>query len=379
VSVIAIDALAGAGLQVGLTTPIEPDGASGRIKRTGLSTEIIDMHELTGVSAKRLLGLGLQSAAGAPVVVDGRLWGVLGFAWFDRHPAVSNLESRMRAFTDLAATAIANAYSRAELAASRARLVVAADETRRRIERDLHDGVQQRLVSLALAMRTACAQVPEEFHDLRLSLTEAEQGVNEALEDLQEISRGIHPAILNKGGLEPALRALARRTLLPVELSIELPERLPAAIEAVLYYLVSEAVTNATKHADAHSMLVKLGVAHGVVEAAIADDGVGGADPDRGSGLVGLRDRVESVGGTLAVESSPGRGTRLIASIPLEGGLVTSVHERDVLGGGEAPAGGDEVPPDANLGAPAPVTDTPPRATDTPAPGAEDQPPQIRM
>jgi hypothetical protein len=126
-------------------------------------------------------------------------------------------------------------------------------------------------------------------------------------------------------------------------------------------------------------MLVKLGVAHGVVEAAIADDGVGGADPDRGSGLVGLRDRVESVGGTLAVESSPGRGTRLIASIPLEGGLLTSVHERDVLGGGEAPAGGDEVPPDANLGAPAPVTDTPPRATDTPAPGAEDQPPQIRM
>jgi signal transduction histidine kinase len=194
-------------------------------------------------------------------------------------------------------------------------VLAAADETRRRIERDLHDGTQQRLVSIAVALRATQAKLPAELHEVRAQLSQSVEGPAGAVEDLQEISRGIHPAILSKGGLKPALKALARRSPVPVELDVRAP-RLPEAVEAAAYYVVSEALTNAAKHAHASVVEVVLEADARRVELAVRDDGVGGADAARGSGLVGLRDRVEALGGTLEISSELGRGTALRARIP---------------------------------------------------------------
>ncbi len=206
---------------------------------------------------------------------------------------------------------------RAELTASRARVVAAGDEARQRIERDLHDGTQQRLVSLGLELRAADAIVPAESDELRAQLARTADGLAAALEDLQEVSRGIHPAILNKGGLGPALKALARRSAMPVELDIRGDRRLPEQVEVAVYYVVSEAITNAAKHADASLVRVDLEVQDWVLRLAVQDDGAGGADPVHGSGLVGLRDRVEAIGGDLELTSPPGEGTSLHATIPV--------------------------------------------------------------
>ncbi|MDT7686874.1 MAG: hypothetical protein QOG57_7184 [Pseudonocardiales bacterium] len=208
--------------------------------------------------------------------------------------------------------------SRAELAASRARIVTAADETRRQIERDLHDGVQQRLVSLALAQRTAEATVPPELRELRAQLSRVVDGLAEALEELQEISRGIHPAILTQGGLGPALRTLARRSTVPVELELGVEVPLPGPVEVAVYYVVSEAVTNTAKHAHASTVRVAVEARDGVLELSIRDDGSGGADPTRGSGLIGLTDRVDALGGAIEVVSPVGQGTMLHITLPLD-------------------------------------------------------------
>jgi signal transduction histidine kinase len=208
--------------------------------------------------------------------------------------------------------------SRAELAASRARIVTAADATRRRIERDLHDGVQQRLVSLLLTQRTAQAMVPPGLLELQARLSELADGLAGALEELQEISRGIHPAILTDGGLPHALKTLARRSAVPVDLDVRTQTRLPAPVEVAAYYVVSEALTNAAKYARASIVNVAVEVRHGVLEVSICDDGSGGADPARGSGLIGLADRVDALGGTIEVASPVGQGTTLRVTLPLE-------------------------------------------------------------
>jgi signal transduction histidine kinase len=210
--------------------------------------------------------------------------------------------------------------SRAELAASRARIVSAADETRRRIERDLHDGVQQRLVSLLLTARTAQAMAPPELAELRAQLSGVTAGLAEALEELQEISRGIHPAILTDGGLASALKTLARRSAVPVELDVRTKTRLPEPVEVAAYYIVSEALTNTAKHARASLVGVAVDVHDGVLELSVRDDGSGGADPVRGSGLIGLTDRVDALGGTIDVASPVGRGTTLRVTLPLQAG-----------------------------------------------------------
>jgi signal transduction histidine kinase len=207
--------------------------------------------------------------------------------------------------------------SRADLAASRVRIVTAADQTRRRIERDLHDGVQQRLVSLLLAQRTAAAMVPRELGELQARLSELADGLAGALEELQEISRGIHPAILTDGGLTRALRTLARRSAIPVDLDIHIQTRLPEPVEVAAYYVVSEALTNAVKHARASVVRITAGVRDNVLELSIRDDGSGGADPARGSGLIGLTDRVDALGGTIDVASPAGQGTTLCVRLPL--------------------------------------------------------------
>jgi signal transduction histidine kinase len=188
----------------------------------------------------------------------------------------------------------------------------------RRIERDLHDGTQQRLVSLALALSVAQTAVPPELDELRAGLSETASGLADALEDLREVARGIHPAILSHGGLGAALKTLARRSPVPVQLDIRAERRLPEAVGVAAYYVVSEALTNAARHARASVVHVELKAEDSTVELAIRDDGVGGARPDRGSGLIGLRDRVEALGGTIEIQSSPGRGTSLLARIPID-------------------------------------------------------------
>ncbi len=210
--------------------------------------------------------------------------------------------------------------SRTELAASRARIVTAADQTRRQIERDLHDGVQQRLVSLALEQRSAQEMVPPELHELQAQLSRVVDGLVGALEELQEISRGIHPAILAQGGLAAALKTLARRSAVPVELEVRAETRLPEPVEVAVYYVMSEALTNTAKHAHASAVHVAVEARDGMLELSIRDDGSGGADPTRGSGLIGLSDRVDALGGTIKVASPIGQGTTLLVTLPIEEG-----------------------------------------------------------
>ena len=208
--------------------------------------------------------------------------------------------------------------SRAELAASRARIVTAADQTRRQIERDLHDGVQQRLVSALLGQRMAQALTPPELHELRVQLSEVADGLQGALDELQEISRGIHPAILAQGGLAAALKALARRQVVRVELEVHAQTRLPEPAEVAAYYIVSEALTNTAKHANASAVRVVVEAHEGMLELFIRDDGRGGANPAGGSGLIGLADRVDALGGTIQVVSPVGQGTMLHVALPIE-------------------------------------------------------------
>jgi PAS domain S-box-containing protein len=204
-----------------------------------------------------------------------------------------------------------------EVSASRARIAAAADQTRTRIERDLHDGIQQRLVSLALALRSAIDTVPPPLHELGSELSGILEGLTNALDEVREIAHGIHPAILSHGGLEPALRMLARRSAVPVELAVSIERRLPPPIELAAYYVVSEALTNATKYAQASVVNVAVETDDAILQLTIRDDGIGGADATNGSGLVGLGDRVDAVGGTLAVSSKSGQGTQVSAEIPL--------------------------------------------------------------
>jgi signal transduction histidine kinase len=249
-------------------------------------------------------------------VVEGRLWGAMVVGASEELPP--DAEDRMEKVGELVATAIANAESKSELAASRRRIVAASDDARRRIERDLHDGTQQRLVSLGLALRAAQSDLPSDLSDLRAELARIATGLAGAVEELQALSRGIHPAILAQGGLAPALRTLARRSAIPVALDLRIGTRLPASIEVAAYYVMSEALANAAKHAQASRIDISVTPRDGRLMLSIRDDGIGGADRSRGSGLVGLTDRVEALGGSISVESPPGAGTRIASELPLE-------------------------------------------------------------
>jgi len=271
--------------------------------------------------------VGFRSAIGTPIIVEGRLWGTISVASQREQPLPADTEARLVSFTELVATAIANADSRAELMASRARIVAAADETRRRIERDLHDGTQQQLVSLMLDIRTVEADVravhatvPPALAELEGSLARIAERAESVFDHVREISQGIHPAILSEQGLTPALRALARRSAVPVELDLRTGRRLPGQVEVAAYYAVSEALANAAKHARASAVHVELDVPDvpdATLRLAIRDDGIGGADPAKGSGLTGLHDRIEAVGGTLDVTSPAEGGTTLLIKIPV--------------------------------------------------------------
>jgi PAS domain S-box-containing protein len=316
-AIVASSGTASDELPVGSRVKLESELALTMVVRTGRSARVDGYSGASEFVGRRAQRLGIRCAVGVPIMVGGSLWGAIA-AGTDREQFPADAEQRMADFTELLATAIANADSRAELAASRRRIVAAADEARRRIERDLHDGTQQRLVSLGLAVRAAEANVPPERRDLRADLSLVATTLAAAVEDLQEISRGIHPAILSAGGLGPALRTLARRSAIPVELDLTTDVRLPQPIEVAAYFVTSEALANATKHAQASGIEVSLALRDGGLLLSIRDDGVGGADPGGGSGLVGLRDRVEALGGTIRIDSPPGDGTSLVITLPLD-------------------------------------------------------------
>jgi signal transduction histidine kinase len=233
-------------------------------------------------------------------------------------PLPAGTESRIGQFTELVAMAILNVQTRSDLAASRARIVAATDETRRRFERDLHDGVQQRLVSLSLKLLAAETMTPPGREALGGQLARVMEELTGVLDDLRELSRGIHPAILTEGGLGPALKTLARRSAVPVKLGVRVGKRLEEHVEVAAYYVVSEALANAAKHAQASIVEIDVEARNGILDLAIHDDGVGGADTARGSGLIGLTDRVEALGGTIAIVSPAGEGTSLHIELPVE-------------------------------------------------------------
>ena len=305
-------------VMVGASEEIDPIGnrlgfddavTSAEVYRTGRSARV----KQDSARARRR---GIASTVASPIIVEGRMWGVIAVNAAEELPP--DTEERLEKFTELVTTAIANAEGKSELAASRRRIVTASDEARRKIERDLHDGTQQRLVSLGLAVRAAEANLPPERDDLRAQLSGVATGLVAAVEDLQEISRGIHPAILSKGGLAPALRSLAHRSAIPVDLEITADVRLEEPIEVAAYFVASEALANAAKHSAASRIDVSLAQRDGSLVLSVRDDGVGGADAARGSGLVGLTDRVEALGGSIHVYGRAGEGTQITAEFPLE-------------------------------------------------------------
>jgi signal transduction histidine kinase len=303
-------------MPVGERFSLDGPSAAAAVWRTGRAARM-DSHDYAAAAA-RIRALGLCSAVGAPIMAGSQVWGaaIAGSSRSDAFPP--SAEQRVSDFADLITIAIANANARAELRASRARIVAAADETRRRIERDLHDGAQQRLVSLGLKLRLAEESVSPEQTTLRAQISDVVTGLVGVSDELREIARGIHPAILSRGGLGPTLKTLARRCPVPVELDVAIPRRLPDYVEVAGYYLVAEALTNVAKHA--HASLVQLAVKAEDDELylSIRDDGVGGADVRKGSGLIGLVDRVEALGGQITIASRLGDGTSLVVNIPLE-------------------------------------------------------------
>ena len=307
---------AGDAFKLGMRLPATEDTGIGQVLRTGAPARVHDYTERPGEIADNMRLMSYRSSVSAPIVVAGILWGAVGIASVEPLPV--DTEARLSAFCELVSLAVASAQARADLSASRARLVKAGDEQRRKLERNLHDGAQQRLVSLALTIRLARRQLESGSDAVAASLEGAAKELDLALEELRELARGLHPAALTEQGLGPALTGVANR--LPIEVDVSAPEeRLPENIEATAYYIVSEALTNVVKHAEATRARVDMALAGDVLKFEVTDDGRGGADPSGGSGILGLRDRAEAVGGTLFVISPPGKGTVVTAQLPLSG------------------------------------------------------------
>jgi signal transduction histidine kinase len=297
----------------------EGENVSAKVWHTGRPARMDSYQRAPGKIAARMRDLGIRSRVGAPIIVNDRVWGMALVGSRRADPLPAGTEESVGEFADLVATAIAAATSRAELVESRRRIVAAADETQRRLERNLHDGAQQRAVSLGLQLRTAEDLVPSELGALRERLSLISTGLTELCEELREISHGMHPAVVSRGGLGPALKSLARRSTIPVTLDVAVQKRLPEVVEVAAYYVVAEAFTNAAKHAQASQLAVCANVDDENLHLLVRDDGIGGADFDKGSGLIGLKDRVEALSGQLTLSSTVEKGTSLTATIPLRG------------------------------------------------------------
>jgi signal transduction histidine kinase len=306
-------------LPVGEPVTVEAESVAAAVLRTGRAARIDAFNNAVEAAAdgSHLRDLGIRSMVVAPIMVDARMWGlaVVGSSWPEALPA--DTEARVGEFAELVATAIAAATTRAELIVSHARIITAADDARRRLERDLHDGAQQRLISLALQLRTAQASLAPQQEALKEQLDQVISGLSAVSEELREISHGIHPAILSNGGLVPACKMLARRSTVPVTLDLAVDQRLPEPVEVAAYYVLAEALTNTAKHARASHVTVRAHVTEDHLRVSIRDDGIGGANRGRGSGLVGLIDRVEALGGHIQIVSPTGNGTALHLTIPL--------------------------------------------------------------
>jgi PAS domain S-box-containing protein len=302
-------------IRAGTRLSLEGDNVSSQVHRTGRSARMDDYRAAVGPLAVVARARGVRSSLGAPIVVEGRLWGVVVSSWNEVQSPPRDAEPRLRQFTELAASAVANADHRAELVASRARVVAAADAARRKIERDLHDGAQQRLVQTVVTLRLACRAVREGDREAESVVADALEHAVEANAELRELAHGILPGVLTRDGLAAGVDVLATRLRIPVTVDVSVG-RLPAAIEASAYFVVAEALTNVAKHSGATSASVKSRAEDGTLKVEVADDGVGGADA-RGRGLLGLADRVAAFEGQLDIVSPRGGGTLLTATFPL--------------------------------------------------------------
>jgi PAS domain S-box-containing protein len=302
---------------LGARLHVDETTAMGRARETGAPARVEDWGAAEGEFAELMLRIGYRSTVAAPIIVAGTLWGTVMIGSADPLPA--DAEIRLAAFCDLVSLAVASAQAREDLQTSRARIVRAGDEQRRRLERNLHDGAQQRLVAATLLLRVAQAQLDKDTAKTAKLLQDAAGELDAGLEELRELARGLHPAALTEQGLRGALSSLEERLSLPVEITVT-DERLDRHLEATAYFIVSEALTNTVKHADASRARVTVEVQDGRLRLEISDDGKGGADTSKGTGLLGLRDRAEAEGGTLVIVSPPGRGTTITAALPLNSG-----------------------------------------------------------
>jgi PAS domain S-box-containing protein len=301
--------------QLGERLPAAENTTVGKVLTTGAPARIDDYTSLTGELPELMASIGYKSTVAAPISVAGILWGTVVVASEETLPPES--EARLAAFCELVSLAVASAQAKADLQSSRRRLVSAGDEERRRLERNLHDGAQQRLVALALTLRLARAKVDNAPEGAASLMEEASQQLEQALDELRELARGLHPAILTARGLAHALPALAGGLPIPVEVEVD-EERYEPALEATVYFIAAEALTNVVKHAKADGARVTVTRGETTLRLEITDDGCGGADPSGGSGILGLHDRASAIGGQLSVISSPGRGTVVTATLPLE-------------------------------------------------------------
>jgi signal transduction histidine kinase len=302
-------------LPVGLVLPLDGDSAIIRVRKTGGPARVDTYASLEGATAEEVRPTGLRSSVAAPIEVDGRIWGALAIGTFKDDRFAEDTAERLTDFAELASLAIASAAAREQLLDSRARLVQAADGERRRLERNLHDGAQQRLVAISLALRLVQAKLNQGPDAVGPLLERAIEDMARATEELRELARGLHPALLAEHGLGTALGGLVERAPVPVTLSVP-AERLSEPVEVALYYVVGEALTNVAKYAQATQVSVSIRREEGRVHVEVRDDGCGGADVAEGGGLSGLRDRIEALRGRLAVESPPGAGTTLRAELP---------------------------------------------------------------
>jgi signal transduction histidine kinase len=302
---------------VGETFNVDGDTAVARVVKSGEPARVERYDAATGTLAATVHSAGYRSAVAAPVNVGGGIWGVLVAVSTSDEALPDGLEQRLCDFADLVAQALANADAYEKLAASRARLVEVGDAERRRLERNLHDGAQQRLVSVAVGLNMVAARIESDPQAARDMLTNAQADLARGLDELRELARGIHPVVLTERGLGAALDALAARAPLPIEIESLPDERLSAPIEAAAYYVVAESVTNVAKYAHASSATVSIARSNGAATVIVSDDGIGGADPALGSGLRGLAARVEALNGRLEIDSPRGGGTRIRADIPL--------------------------------------------------------------
>ena len=302
---------------LGTTVPWDAHSAIGMVRETGKPARIDDYSKVTGAVAEIIRQSGIRFTISAPIFVAGDLWGAVAVTSRELERMPQDGEARLRDFSELVSLAVASAEARAQLRASRTRIVQAADEERRRLERNLHDGAQQRLVSMRLSLRLAREKLESDSELTAQLLDSAWTELDGALGELRELARGIHPGILTEGGLRAAIEALADRAPLPVLVAGTPAEALPEPIEIAAYYVVAEALANVVKHAKATSVTVSVSRDEDDVVVTVRDDGRGGAEPGRGSGLVGVRDRAEALGGSLEVESPPGEGTLVRAVVPV--------------------------------------------------------------